>query len=62
MTVAMILTTAISLSLLGGGLLVVNTIGKMQDLYLSKLQVSVDLTAVVSTDDPNCSQSLCASL
>ena len=62
MTVAMILTTAISLSLLGGGLLVVNTIGKMQDLYLSKLQVSVDLTAVVSTDDPNCSQSLCAGL
>jgi cell division transport system permease protein len=62
MTVAMILTTAISLGLLGGGLLVVRTIGKMQDIYLSKLQVSVDLTADVSSNDPNCGGAICAGL
>jgi cell division transport system permease protein len=62
MTVAMILTTAISLGLLGGGLLVVRTIGKMQDIYLSKLQVSVDLTADISTNDPSCGQAICAGL
>jgi len=62
MTVAMILTTAISLGLLGGGLLIVRTIGKMQDVYLSKLQVSVNMTDDVSANDKTCSQAICAGL
>ena len=62
MTVAMILTTAISLGLLGGGLLIVRTIDKMQNVFLSQLEVAVNLTDDISTSDPNCLGSLCAGL
>lgn len=62
MTVAMILTTAISLGLLGGGLLIVRTIDGMQNLFLSQLEVAVNLTDDVSATDTNCTQSLCAGL
>jgi cell division transport system permease protein len=62
MTIAMILTTAISLGLLGGGLLIVRTIDKMQASFLSVLQVEVNLNDVISSDDPNCTQSTCSGL
>jgi cell division transport system permease protein len=62
MTVAMILTTAISLGLLGGGLLVVKTIDKMQNIFLNELQVSVNLTDDISSNDTSCAQALCQSL
>ena len=62
MTIAMILTTAISLGLLGGGLLIVRTIDKMQNNFLSQLQVAVNLTDDISANDPNCSQALCQNL
>ncbi|HEY4453974.1 MAG TPA: permease-like cell division protein FtsX [Pseudonocardiaceae bacterium] len=62
MTIAMILTTAISLGLLGGGLLIVRTIDKMQANFLSVLQVEVNLDDAISTTDPNCTQSTCAGL
>ena len=62
MTIAMILTTAISLGLLGGGLLIVRTIDKMQANFLSVLQVEVNLNDAISTNDPNCTQSTCAGL
>jgi cell division transport system permease protein len=41
MTIAMIMTTAISLAFFGAGLLVANQIGDMKTLYLDKLEVSV---------------------
>ena len=41
MTIAMILTTAISLGLLGGGLLIVRMIDKMQLIYSDKVQVII---------------------
>lgn len=62
MTVAMILTTAISLGLLGGGLLIVRTIDKMQSIFLNQLQVAVNLTDDVSANDENCAQVLCQGL
>lgn len=62
MTIAMILTTAISLGLLGGGLLVVRLIDKMQTLYSDKVEVSVYLTNDVSTNDKECTQQPCAGL
>lgn len=62
MTVAMILTTAISLGLLGGGLLIVRTIDKMQSVFLSQLQVAVNLTDDISQSDATCGQSLCQQL
>ena len=62
MTIAMILTTAISLGLVGGGLLVVTLIGKMQNIYDSKVEVSIYLTNDVSANDKDCSQEPCAGL
>lgn len=43
MTIAMIMTTAISLAFFGAGLLVANQIGDMKELYYDKLEVSVYL-------------------
>src|SRR5215204_3231716 len=44
MTVAMVMTTAISLGFFGAGLLVANQIGEMKELYYDKLEVSIYLT------------------
>jgi cell division transport system permease protein len=62
MTVAMVLTTAISLGLLGGGLMIVRLIDKMQNVYFDKVEVAVYLTDDVSAADPTCSQPICAGL
>jgi cell division transport system permease protein len=62
MTIAMILTTAISLGLLGGGLLIVRMIDKMQLIYSDKVQVMVSLTDDISANDKSCSSSICANL
>ena len=43
MTIAMILTTAISLGFFGAGLLVANQIGEMKEIYYDKVQVSIYL-------------------
>lgn len=62
MTVAMILTTMISLALLGGGLLVVRMIDKTQAVYEDKLQVNVYLTNDISANDKGCQAEPCKSL
>jgi cell division transport system permease protein len=48
MTVAMILTTGISLGLMGTGLLIANMIGDMREIYYDKIQVSIYLAEGVS--------------
>ena len=62
MTIAMIITTAVSLAMLGGGLLIVRTIDKMQVNYLADVEVSIYLTQDVSANDKTCSQDPCRSL
>ncbi|MET8853587.1 permease-like cell division protein FtsX [Amycolatopsis sp. NPDC004625] len=62
MTIAMILTTAVSLAMLGGGLLAVRTIDKMKSNFLADVEVSVYLTDDISAGDKNCTQALCQSL
>jgi cell division transport system permease protein len=62
MTIAMILTTAVSLAMLGGGLLAVRTIDKMKANFLADVEVSVYLTDDISANDKNCAESLCAAL
>src|SRR3954447_11509072 len=62
MTVAMILTTAISLGLLGGGLLVVRMIDHMRDNYGDKVEVNIFLTKDVSVADVNCTAQPCAGI
>ena len=62
MTVAMILTTAISLGMLGGGLLIVRQIDRMQELYLDRVEVAVFLTEDISANDPDCTSAPCVAL
>ncbi|MFL6126276.1 permease-like cell division protein FtsX [Actinophytocola sp.] len=62
MTAAMILTTMVSLLLLGGGLLVVRMIDKTQTVYEDKLQVQVYLTGDISANDKACQQDPCRTL
>ncbi|AGM03838.1 permease-like cell division protein FtsX [Amycolatopsis keratiniphila] len=62
MTIAMILTTAVSLAMLGFGLLAVGTIDKMKANFLADVEVSVYLVNDISAGDPNCSQSACQTL
>ncbi|TQF73245.1 ABC transporter permease [Rhodococcus spelaei] len=62
MTIAMILTTAISLGLFGGGLLVVQMAGKTQQIFLDRVEVQIFLTDDVSVGDPGCTQDICKGL
>lgn len=50
MTVAMILTTAISLGLMGTGLLIASMINEMKEIYYDKVQVSIFLTDDVTDE------------
>ena len=58
MTIAMILTTAISLGLLGGGLIIARMTDQMRDIYGDKVEVTIYLTPDVRAD-PDCRESPC---
>ncbi|WP_232660315.1 permease-like cell division protein FtsX [Pseudonocardia sp. TRM90224] len=62
MTIAMVLTTAISLGLVGTGLLAVRTIDRTEELYSDRVEVQVALTADVSASDTDCTQAICAAV
>jgi len=62
MTVAMILTTAISLGLLGGGLLVLRLADNSKAIYLDRVETQVFLTNDISADDATCESAPCKAL
>lgn len=62
MTVAMILTTAISIGLFGGGLLVVRLADSSRTIYLDRVESQVFLTNDVSANDPTCDSDPCLAL
>ena len=62
MTVAMILTTAISIGLFGGGLLVVRLADNSRAIYLDRVESQVFLTNDVSANDPTCDTDPCKGL
>lgn len=62
MTIAMVLTTAISLGLVGTGLLAVRTIDRTEQLYSDRVEVQVALTSDVSAADTDCSQPICSGI
>ncbi|MCG7608723.1 cell division protein FtsX [Mycolicibacterium sp. (ex Dasyatis americana)] len=62
MTVAMILTTAISIGLFGGGLLVVRLADQSRDIYLDRVESQVFLTDDISANDPSCDGDACKAL
>ena len=62
MTVAMILTTAISIGLFGGGLLVVRLADSSRNIYLDRVESQVFLTNDVSANDMTCESPQCKAL
>ena len=62
MTVAMILTTAISLGMLGGGLIIARMTDQMKQIFGNKVEVTIYLTTDQSTTDPNCLADPCTTL
>lgn len=62
MTVAMILTTAISLIMLGGGMIAVRMADKTQEYFLNRVEVRLYMTDDVSDTDPDCTQETCKKL
>lgn len=62
MTIAMVLTTAISLGMFGGGLLVVRTVDKMKANYLEDVEVTINFTEDVSAADGSCGKHPCDTL
>jgi cell division transport system permease protein len=62
MTIAMIVTTAIALGMLGGGLIVVRKIGQIRANFYSQTEVSIYLTDASSANDQRCSKDPCAAL
>ena len=62
MTIAMVLTTAISIGLFGGGLLVVRLADQSRAIYLDRVESQVFLTNDVSANDPTCDADPCKAL
>ena len=62
MTVAMILTTAISLGLFGGGLLVLRMADQSRHIYLDRVESQLYLTDDISANDPSCDGDACKAL
>jgi cell division transport system permease protein len=62
MTVAMILTTAISIGLFGGGLLVVRLADHSKNIYLDRVETQVFLTNDISANDMSCDSDPCKAL
>ena len=62
MTIAMILTTAISIGLFGGGLLVIQLANQSRNIYLDRVESQVFLNNDVSANDPTCDGDACKAL
>jgi cell division transport system permease protein len=62
MTIAMILTTAISIGLFGGGLLVVRLAEHSRTIYLARVETQVFLTNDISANDLTCESRECKAL
>jgi len=62
MTIAMILTTAISIGLFGGALLVWRLAVQSSNIYLSRVESQVFLSPEVPANDPDCMANPCKAL
>ncbi len=62
MTIAMILTTAISIGLFGAGLLVIQLANQSRNIYLDRVESQVFLNDDVSANDPTCDAQACKAL
>lgn len=59
MTIALVITTAISLALLATGFLVTNMTERTKEIYLDRVEVMVQFDEEVSANDQDCSSKAC---
>ncbi|AKK02583.1 permease-like cell division protein FtsX [Corynebacterium epidermidicanis] len=59
MTIALIITTAISLALLATGFLVTGMTERTKEIYLDRVEVMIQLDEDISAKDPDCTSSAC---
>lgn len=59
MTVALVITTAISLALLATGFLVTTMTARTKDIYLDRVEIMIQLDEEISAGDPDCSSPTC---
>src|SRR3546814_18501451 len=62
MTMAMTITTAITLGMFGAGLLVVQMADKTQDIFLDRVEMQIFISDPVTDADPDCKAAPCAPL
>ena len=62
MTIAMVITTAISVALVVAGVLVTQMTNDTKDIYLERVEVMVQLNEDISANDPECKDTACAGL
>ncbi|EFV13900.1 permease-like cell division protein FtsX [Segniliparus rugosus] len=60
--IAMILTSAIALTMLGTGILVVGLTDRSKQQFLSELEIRVNLSKSFTSPDPKCEQAACKAL
>ena len=60
MTLALVITTSISLALLATGFLVANMTERTKDIYLDRVEVMIQLDEDTSANDPDCVEEACA--
>ncbi|MFD2456821.1 permease-like cell division protein FtsX [Corynebacterium mendelii] len=59
MTIALVITTAISLALLATGFLFTSMTERTKEIYLDRVEVMVELDETISAKDPDCSSPAC---
>lgn len=59
MTIALVITTALSLVLVGGGILMSRATAETKALYLDRVEVMVELDEEISANDTDCSSDAC---
>ena len=60
MTIALVITTAISLALLSTGFLVTGMTERTKEIYLDRVEVMVELDEDISASDKDCSSAKCS--
>lgn len=59
MTIALVITTALSLALVGTGVLISRATADTKELYLDRVEVMVELDEDISANDTDCSSEAC---
>lgn len=59
MTIALVITTALSLVLVGAGILISQATSDTKDLYLDRVEVMIELDEEISANDQDCSSEAC---